>query len=363
MNPDPHRQTLGGARPNATGVADGARADENRQSVPAPNTAAAARDRHAASTPDTLDVRLTSIRFAAESINLYELRRVDGRPLPPATPGAHIDLHLPRGMIRQYSLPTIDPASSRYVIGVKRDPNSRGGSRYLHEEVRVGATLNISHPRNDFPVVETAGRSVFIAGGIGITPIRSMVRHLHERGRPWELHYACRTRAQAAFADELGALGASRLHIDEERGGVLPIETIVAATPADAHLYFCGPEPMRLAFEKAVAERPRSQVHVELFGNPTAVKAQAGSYVVELARSRRTFVIPTGETILDVLRTAGIAVRSSCEQGICGTCETAVLSGMPDHRDAVLSERERAEGRTMMICCSGSRGDRLVLDL
>jgi ferredoxin-NADP reductase len=312
---------------------------------------------------DAIEVRLTAIRFAADGVNLYELHRVNGEPLPAATPGAHIDVHLPRGMIRQYSLAIIDPASTRYSIGVRRDPNGRGGSRFMHDELRVGTPLKISAPRNNFPIVDSAGPSVLIAGGIGITPIWAMVRRLHDDGRPYELHYACRTRAQAAFADELAALGPLRLHVDDERSGVLPIEAIVAATPADAHFYFCGPEQMRLAFERAVACRPASQVHVELFSNSNLVNGQSGSFVVELARSKQTFVIPPGETILNVLRAAGIAVASSCEQGVCGTCETRVLEGIPDHRDAVLSPDERARGHTMMICCSGSTTERLVLDL
>ena len=312
---------------------------------------------------DTFDVRLTAIRFAAEGINLYELRRASGGPLPAATPGAHIDVHLPRGMIRQYSLAIIDPASTRYVIAVKRDPNGRGGSRFMHDELRVGAALKISTPRNNFPIVDSTGLSVLIAGGIGITPIWAMARRLHDDGRPYQLHYACRTRAEAAFTDDLATLGALRLHLDDERGGVLSIEEIVAAAPSDAHLYFCGPEPMRLAFQHAVTCRPPAHVHVELFSNPNFVKPQNGSFVVELARSKQTFVIPPGETILNVLRAAGIAVASSCEQGVCGTCETTVLAGIPDHRDAVLSPDERARGHTMMICCSGSTTERLVLDL
>jgi ferredoxin-NADP reductase len=312
---------------------------------------------------DTIAVRLTAIRFAANGVNLYELQRISGGSLPLATAGAHIDVHLPRGMIRQYSLAIIDPASNRYTIGVKCDLDGRGGSRFMHEELRVGAPLTISVPRNTFPIAESTGPSVLIAGGIGITPIWAMAQRLHDEGRPYELHYACKTRTEAAFAEELAALGALRLHIDDERGGVLPIDAVVAASPTDAHYYFCGPEPMRLAFERAIASRPAGRVHVELFSNPSVVKTQDGSFVVELARSRRSFVIPPGETILGVLRAAGISVPSSCEQGVCGTCETTVLDGVPDHRDGVLSPQERLRGNTMMICCSGSRTEKLILDL
>src|SRR5258705_7373418 len=166
MNPDPHAQTLRGVRSNASGAADDIRGDEGRDGSATARTESATQDPRGASMPGTIDVRLTSIRFAAEGINLYELRRVDERPLPPATPGAHIDVHLPNGMIRQYSLAIIDPASSCYVIGVKCDPNGRGGSRYMHDQSRVGATLKIGEPRNNFPVSASARHSVFIAGGM-----------------------------------------------------------------------------------------------------------------------------------------------------------------------------------------------------
>jgi ferredoxin-NADP reductase len=325
--------------------------------------ASAAGNRFTMSSSEAIDVRLTGIRFAAEGINLYELQKVDGTPLPPVTAGSHIDIHLPAGMVRQYSLAIIDPASRKYIIGVKRDPHSRDGSRYMHEMLRVGTILKISCPRNNFSISDSTGRHVFIAGGIGITPILAMVQHLHETGRSWELHYACRTRAQAAFARELGELGSFKLHLDDESGGVLSLDAIVAATEADAHIYLCGPDPMLRAFKMAVSDRDPQWVHIELFTNPDLAEARAGGYVVELARSKKTFLIPAGETILEVLRAAGIAVSSSCEQGICGSCETVILSGIPDHRDAVLSNHERALGRTMMICCSGSKGDKLVLDL
>jgi hypothetical protein len=166
MNPDPHAETLRGVRSNASGAADDIRGDEGRDASATARTESATQDPRGASMPGTIDVRLTSIRFAAEGINLYELRRVDERPLPPATPGAHIDVHLPNGMIRQYSLAIIDPASSCYVIGVKCDPNGRGGSRYMHDESRVGTTLKIGEPRNNFPVSASARHSVFIAGGM-----------------------------------------------------------------------------------------------------------------------------------------------------------------------------------------------------
>jgi ferredoxin-NADP reductase len=310
----------------------------------------------------TLTVRHKS--EIADGVFLFELRAQDGGELPPFTPGSHITVTAPSGQKRRYSLCNDASERDRYLIAVKRETTGRGGSLSFTGCVNEGDDLAVEPPANEFEMAKAEPkRLIFIAGGIGITPIRPMVLHLHERGRSWELHYACRTRSQAAFADEFAQLRALKLHFDDERGGVLPIASIVAATPASAHLYFCGPEPMRLAFEQAVADRRRSHVHIELFSNPTAVKAQGGSFVVELARSKKSLVIPAGESILEVLRAAGVQVSSSCEQGVCGTCETAVLSGTPDHRDSVLSEHERAAGRTMMICCSGSKSEKLVLDL
>jgi ferredoxin-NADP reductase len=310
---------------------------------------------------ELIEVRLWAVRYGARDVNLYEFRRPDGGILPDAEPGAHIGLHLPNGLERQYSLTEAERASDRYQIAVKREPQSRGASRFIHDQLRVGSLLRISPPRNNFPLDERAALSVFIAGGIGITPIRSMVGRLHSKGAAWQLHYACRSRADAAFLDEL-ADPAVRLHFDEEAGSVLDIAAIVASAPADTHFYCCGPAPMLRAFEALAADRPAGTVHVEYF-TPKQEAARTGGYTIELARSRREFQIPAGETILNVLRAHGIDVASSCEEGVCAACETVVIAGAPDHRDSILSDAERAAGKTMMICCSGSRSDRLVLDL
>jgi ferredoxin-NADP reductase len=309
-----------------------------------------------------IEVRLTAVTFAAAAVNLYRFERPDGGALPAAEPGAHIDVHLPNGVERQYSLTEWSPQPHAYHVAIKRDPDSRGGSAYIHEELRVGTLLSISAPRNNFPLDEGPAPSVLIAGGIGITPIWCMARKLEQLGRDWTLHYACRARSEAAFLAPIEASGHAHLHFDQEQNGaVLNVAAIVAGAPREAHLYCCGPAPMLKAFEAATTGWPADRLHVEYF-TPKFERDLSGGYVVELARSGRTFQVPPGETILEVLRAAGIEVETSCEEGVCGSCETRVLAGVPDHRDAILSAQERAENKTMFICCSGAKSERLVLD-
>jgi ferredoxin-NADP reductase len=328
-------------------------------------TATPAAPTPAASGEGLIDVRLTDIRFAAQDTNIYEFRRPDGAALPAYEPGAHIDLHLPNGMMRQYSLIVPDPHPECYLLGIKRDAASRGGSRYIHDELRAGATLKISAPRNNFPLVEDAEHVILIAGGIGITPIWCMVQRLGALGRSWKLYYSCRSRADMAFLQALEKFEAKyvQLHFDDEAGGkFLDLAAIVAEAPKNAHLYCCGPEPMLKAFEAATASWPRARVHVEYF-TPKAEPATAGGFWVELARSKEQYFIPPGKTILQVLYDAGVDVDYSCELGICGACETKVISGIPEHRDSVLSEEEQASNTKVMICCAGCKSERLVLDM
>ncbi len=312
---------------------------------------------------DRIAVRLRSITYAARDTHLFEFTRADGGPLPEASPGAHVDLHLSNGLTRSYSLVNSGMAPQRYVVGVKRDPKSRGGSRFVHEQLRVGSLQTVSAPRNHFPLREDAGHSVLIAGGIGITPIWNMARHLESLGASWELWYSCRSRADMAFLKELEAYGNRvHLHFDEEAQCRMDIAAIVAAAPDAAHLYCCGPAPMLAAYEAAAAHRPPETVHLEYFGAVQAAATQGG-YVVQLARSGRALQVPAGCSILDVLITNGIHVDSSCREGICGACEVGVLEGEVDHRDAVLSPAEQTANTSMMVCCSGARSARLVLDL
>ncbi len=309
----------------------------------------------------TLRARLTAIRYAAEGIHLYEFSPVDGSTFPAFTAGAHVDLHLPNGLVRQYSLCNAQEETHRYVVGIKRDAASRGGSAYVHDQLKVGTVLALGTPRNHFTLREDAPHSVLIAGGIGVTPIACMAQRLRALGASFEVHYAVRRRDEAALLDLLAG-GSLHLHVDAERGAPLALAQIVAAAPPQAHLYCCGPGPMLDAFEAATGGRPAGQVHLERFSAATPAAAEGG-FTVQLARSGRSIRVPPGCTILDTLRQEGVEVQASCEQGICGSCETRVLSGRPDHRDSLLSDQEKRSNQVMMVCCSGSRDELLVLDL
>jgi ferredoxin-NADP reductase len=316
----------------------------------------------------TMQVRVKRIGYEAESINSYELVAPGGGDLVSFAAGCHIDLHLPNGMIRSYSLVNEQSERKRYVVAVNRDDAGRGGSRLIHDTVRVGDIMTISHPRNNFVLQENASHSVLIAGGIGITPLLSMIRRLEVLGRSWQLFYAARTRFAAAFLDELHALRLGvhqNLHVTFDHaplGRKLDIAAIVEDAPAEAHLYCCGPVSMLEAFEAATTERPADHVHVEYF-KPRQKPAAEGGFQVKLARSGRTIMVQPGKTILSALLDAGVTANYACAEGVCGTCETRVIEGLPDHRDQFLSKEERAENRTMMICCSGSKSPTLVLDL
>jgi vanillate O-demethylase ferredoxin subunit len=309
-------------------------------------------------------LRVQAMAWETAAIRSIGLCDPGGLALPPFTPGAHVDLTLPGRIKRSYSLIGSPQDGSRYEIGVYREPESRGGSVALHDQVRVGDLIETSEPANNFELQEDAAHSVFIAGGIGITPFLPMVERLEHRLGSFELHYCARDRASAGFVDRLRGCG-SRLHLtfSREPGGCrLDVAQIVAATPADAHLYCCGPKAMIEDFERAAASRDPALVHVEHF-TPVDPPAVAGGYLVELARSGNTIAVPPGKTLLQALLDEGFDVPCSCLEGVCGTCETRVLSGVPDHRDVVLSKDEREAGKTMMICCSGAKSERLVLDL
>jgi ferredoxin-NADP reductase len=311
-----------------------------------------------------LQLRLQSVRYVTRDIQVFEFVDPEGAPLPPATPGAHVDVHLANGITRSYSLLEADPQPARYLVGLKRDPNSRGGSRYMHETLRVGTSLSLSAPRNLFPLKEDAEHTVLVAGGIGITPILCMAQRLDALGASFELWYASRSRADLAFVPELARFGDRvRLHVDDEAGAVLDLAAIVAAAPAGAHFYCCGPAPMLAAYEAATAGRAPDTVHLERFGAAQPVAGGGEGFLVALARSGLELRVPADATVLQVLTENGIAVDSSCEAGICGCCEVAVLEGEVEHRDEVLTPAQRACNTSMMVCCSRARGERLVLDL
>jgi len=324
-----------------------------------PSTATEAAPVHAAPVP----LRLEAVRYVARNILAFELVSPGGLALPPAEAGAHIGVHLPNGIVRQYSLLRGAAAPRSYEIAVKLDAASRGGSRFMHQELRVGTILAVDAPRNNFPVAPDAPQHLFFAGGIGITPILAMLEALADRGERGELWYACRERAELAFEARLAAIARLHLHIDtEQEGRFFDIAAPIATASRQAHLYCCGPAPMLAAFSAATHDWPTRQIHLEYF-TPRATAAVGGGFTVALARRRQEFHVPSGRTILQVLREAGVEVSSSCEEGICAACETHVLEGLPDHRDSILSDEERASARTMMICVSGSKSPRLVLDL
>ncbi|GAB3654301.1 PDR/VanB family oxidoreductase [Ramlibacter alkalitolerans] len=316
----------------------------------------------------TLNAFVHTLRFEAEDTITVDLRPVGGGELPAFTPGSHIELHLPNGLERSYSLCNNAAERHRYVVGVLKDRASRGGSRCVHEQLRIGTQLVISAPRNNFPLQESAEHTVLVAGGIGITPLLCMARRLHDLRRPFELLYFARSRRSAAFLDELKRLEVPlHLHFDDEQGGPPDLKALLAARPAgpDRHLYACGPTPMLDAFEKFSAELGHENAHIERFAaveHKAADDARA-TFTVELARSRKTFTITPEKSILDTLLEAGVDVDHSCKEGICGSCETRVLCGEPDHRDSVLSAKERAANKVMMVCVSGCRSASVTLDL
>jgi len=315
----------------------------------------------------TMKVRVSAIAQETNDISVLELRSVDGE-LPRFSAGSHIDLHLANGLIRSYSLTNAPSETDRYVIGVKKEPLGRGGSRFIHEQLRPGDETTISPPRNNFKLCEQAPSSVLIAGGIGITPLKCMAQHLEELGRPWKLHYAARSRCSAAFASQLAEFAPKvSFYFPTEFNQTLPagridVHAVVAEAPRDAHLYCCGPEAMLEAFKTASAGRSPAQIHVEYFANVQAVD-KTGEFEVVLAKSGRTVGVPSGKSILDTLLQLGVDAPFSCMEGVCSSCETRVLSGIPDHRDLILTSEERAANDRMMICCSRAKSRTLVLEL
>ncbi|NYS76469.1 MULTISPECIES: PDR/VanB family oxidoreductase [Halomonadaceae] len=319
---------------------------------------------------EVFQVRVKSITYEAEGVLSFELRpEAPSRELPAFTAGSHVDLHLTNGLIRSYSLFNPQGESDCYRVAVNLDANSRGGSHFMHNSVDAGDILTIGGPRNNFFLYEKAENTVLIAGGIGITPLFAMVRRLEELGRKWTLYYTSRSRKNAAFINEIAAISADSqhgsvvFHFDQENsGGFLNFSDIVAAAPSGTHFYCCGPLPMLEAFESATAELPDDCVHVEYFAAKEAADT-SGGFTVELAKAGVSYYVPAGKTILDVLIEEGHQPLYSCQEGICGTCEVSVLEGEPDHRDLVLSAKQQKESTSMMICCSGCKGGRLVLDL
>ncbi|WP_210538903.1 PDR/VanB family oxidoreductase [Pseudoxanthomonas spadix] len=316
-----------------------------------------------------MELRVHAVDDRTSGVRLLDLRRADGGLLPTFDAGSHIDVAVGEAGVRQYSLFNAPDQADRYCIAVALKEQGRGGSRFLHERVRTGDALRVSAPRNHFALVSDPAPSILIAGGIGITPLWAMAQALEAQGRPWELHYGARSREEAALLVQIEAFAASARHgrvclyFSRVAGGCrMDLHSVIRRAPPQAHLYCCGGTPMLEDYKVRVQGRPVSHVHSERFQS-TQEAASAGGYVVVLARSGRQVEVSPGQTVLDALEGAGVQVDYTCREGICGDCEVAVLEGTPDHRDDVLTEDERAANATMMICCSGCKGARLVLDL
>lgn len=316
-----------------------------------------------------MKLRVSAIRQETAAIRSFELVAPAGATLPPFTAGAHLDVLTPAGVVRQYSLCNSPAERHRYVIGVLDCPDSRGGSRSLHTQVRVGDELEVSAPRNHFPLDPSATSHLLLAGGIGITPLLCMAEHLAREGASFRLHYCVRSQAAAAFRGRLVSAdiaGVASLHADDGAPAQrLALDHVLPSAAPGTHLYVCGPAGLIDAAFAAARRHgwPDARLHREYFGAAPEARADDAAFEVELGGTGRRIRVEPEQTVLDALTAAGIDVPRSCEQGVCGTCLTRVLSGTPDHRDAFLGDQERAGNDCFLPCCSRSHSPVLVLDL
>jgi ferredoxin-NADP reductase len=315
---------------------------------------------------DEVDTRLMVSRreSVADGVLAIELRDPSGADLPTWSPGAHIDVRMCPELVRQYSL-CGDPADRAvWRIGVLREPESRGGSRHVHDKLHEGDLVDVRGPRNHF-ALEPSERYVFIAGGIGITPILPMTAAADAAGAEWALHYGGRSLSSMAFRVDLSTAHGSRVVIQpQDEAGLLDLDRILGEPRRDTLVYCCGPEPLLRAVEQRCSTWPDGALHIERFSPKTQGEPiLPGAFEVELAQSGLTVTVPTGKSILEVIEAAGIPILSSCHEGTCGTCETPVLDGQVDHRDSLLTAEERAANDTMFVCVSRAACPRLVLDL
>lgn len=312
---------------------------------------------------EVASLRVTAKELVAEDVVALELASPAGLRLRDWAPGAHIALVLPNGMTRQYSLCGDRWDPFRYRVGVLRERAGRGGSAYVHDELEVGDLVGVGGPRNNFALVPS-DRYLFVAGGIGITPLLPMVRQADMLGADWRLLYGGRRRSSMAFLDELTGYG-DRVRVDpEDERGLLDLSGFLGGPSPGVRIYSCGPSALLAAMEASCADWPPHTLHTERFVSAEPVDAvRRAPFDVELARTGVTVTVPPEKTVLEAVGEVGVEVLSSCRQGVCGTCEATVLSGEPDHRDALLEDHERHGGDRMFICVSRARGDRLVLDL
>ncbi len=317
-----------------------------------------------------IEVIVMRKQLEAQDIFSYELRRSDGAPLPPFSAGAHVDVCIREGLTRQYSLCNHPEEQHRYLIGVLKDPNSRGGSAALIDAVGEGGRIHISEPRNHFPLVHEAKRSLLFAGGIGVTPILCMAERLAHVGSAFEMHYCSRSASRAAFVSRIQSSSFSdqvHLHFDDgAKEQLLNAASVLAKPVPGTHLYVCGPTGFMDHVLKTAKDCgwPEDQVHREYFAAPAqADSADNDSFDVKIASSGQVFNIPSDKSIITALSAHGIKIPIACESGVCGTCITRVLEGEPDHRDVLFTEEEKAANDQFTPCCSRSKSRMLVLDL
>ncbi|MGW6061850.1 PDR/VanB family oxidoreductase [Streptomyces sp. NPDC055189] len=315
-------------------------------------------------TGDELDLTLAHKEPLAEGVVRLTLTHPSGERLPAWSPGAHIDLMLGPGLVRQYSLCGNPQDTSRLQVAVLHEPESRGGSAYVHHTLAEGDTVRVSGPRNHFRLAASP-RYLFLAGGIGITPILPMIAAADRQGADWRLVYGGRSRATMAFTGQLARDHPQRVDLrPQDESGLLDLDGLLGSPAADTLVYCCGPGPLLDAVERRCASWPQGTLHLERFTpREQADDAPAASFEVELSRTGITVSVPPDKSVLESVEAAGVPVLSSCHEGTCGTCETAVLDGRVDHRDSLLTPAEQAGNDTMFICVSRAAGPRLVLDL
>jgi vanillate monooxygenase ferredoxin subunit len=315
-----------------------------------------------------LTVKVLRKKQEALDIASFELVKPDGSALPGFSAGSHIDVQVPGGLTRQYSLCNDAAEQHRYRIAVLRDPASRGGSTGMHDALKEGDTLQISEPRNHFPLVH-AERTLLFAGGIGVTPLLSMAQRLAHIGADFRMHYCTRSAERTAFRDEIAASAyADRVdfhHDDGDAAQKLQLEQVIAKPQAGTHLYVCGPTGF-IDWVVKTADRlgwPKDQVHLEYFGAAPQDTAGDRAFQVKIASSGETYEVGASETVVQALQKHGIEILTSCEQGVCGTCITRVLQGECDHRDLYFTDEEKAQNDQFTPCCSRAKSAVLVLDL
>ena len=320
-------------------------------------------------TPSDHQVRVARKVDEAIDIATFELVSIDERPLPAFSAGSHIDVHLPNGLTRQYSLCNDPKEAHRYLIGVLRDPGSRGGSQSLHDAVNEGDILHIGAPKNHFPLAHEAKHSVLVAGGIGVTPILCMAERLAVTGASLEMHYCTRSPERTAFRQRIAASAFAakvQFHFDDgDSAQKLDLARLLSKMNPGVHLYVCGPKGFMdwLLNAARAAGWPAEQLHYEFFGAEVVKSKDDASFEVKLASSGKVVFVSKEQTVVQALAAVGIEVLTSCEQGVCGTCLTRVLEGEPDHRDMYLTPEEQAANDQFTPCCSRSKSRLLVLDL